>query len=384
MNGSTKFILVSVLFSASTILLVPVYSCASRDDSLALRCERPNRPGSSGGIYTPLCSKGNVLAQPPGLRNPSWIANPYLFGGRRLDFTTGFYHYRTRYLEPSVGRFTTRDTIGIWGAAGNHGNGYTHVGNSPWTMLDPFGLDGLPWYSQTWNFAHDMGSVFVGMGRVPPALALTAAEGVRDYRQMLENTATQLFAEGGYSFDNVQARLDALGRSIDAGTAAMSDGNTDAMLSAWAPDLHQLINCWDQMSHEQRGDSIARITAKLAAFAAGVKGGLNSFGKKPSVPEGIIYRRTNRGTGRQYVGRANNAQNYHRRQLVHDRNLGVRHRYEVIGRAEPGISLRVAEESGIRPNGGPRRYGGTLENGRWEMNPRDYGAAGGNVPRPVY
>jgi RHS repeat-associated protein len=71
----------------------------------------------------------------------SAIDNPYLFNGRRYDPETGFYYYRTRYLDPQTARFTTRDTIGIWGDASNLGNGYTYVGNNPYTKVDPYGLD---------------------------------------------------------------------------------------------------------------------------------------------------------------------------------------------------------------------------------------------------
>jgi len=74
-------------------------------------------------------------------RARSAIGNPYMFTGRRLDSETGFYYYRTRYYDVSVGRFITRDTIGIWGDPANLGNGFTYVGNNPWTLLDPFGLD---------------------------------------------------------------------------------------------------------------------------------------------------------------------------------------------------------------------------------------------------
>jgi RHS repeat-associated protein len=58
----------------------------------------------------------------------------------RFDNETGWYYYRTRYMDPFTGRFTTRDTIGIWGDPFNVGNGYTYVNNNPWTKLDPFGL----------------------------------------------------------------------------------------------------------------------------------------------------------------------------------------------------------------------------------------------------
>ncbi len=75
----------------------------------------------------------------PQLGQPSSVGNPYLFTGRRYDAETALYYYRTRYLDPEAGRFTTRDTIGIWGDSRNLGNGYTYAGNNPWTMVDPSG-----------------------------------------------------------------------------------------------------------------------------------------------------------------------------------------------------------------------------------------------------
>jgi RHS repeat-associated protein len=70
----------------------------------------------------------------------SAIGNPYRFTGRRFDDETGWYFFRTRYLDPAVGQFTTRDTIGIWGDLTNLGNGRTYCGNNPWSCLDPTGL----------------------------------------------------------------------------------------------------------------------------------------------------------------------------------------------------------------------------------------------------
>jgi RHS repeat-associated protein len=78
-----------------------------------------------------------------GVGNPiggTSIGNPYLFNGRRYDSTTGLYYFRSRYLDPAAGRFTVRDSIGMWGDPGNLGNAYTYVGNNPWTYTDPFGL----------------------------------------------------------------------------------------------------------------------------------------------------------------------------------------------------------------------------------------------------
>jgi RHS repeat-associated protein len=69
----------------------------------------------------------------------SVIGNTTLFTGRRYDLETGLYYYRTRYLDPLAGRFTTRDTIGIWGDEGNVGNGYTYVGSDPFSAVDAMG-----------------------------------------------------------------------------------------------------------------------------------------------------------------------------------------------------------------------------------------------------
>jgi RHS repeat-associated protein len=71
----------------------------------------------------------------------SQIGNPYLFTGREFDPETGWYYFRTRYLDPQAGRYTTRDTIGIWRDPTSLGNGYTYGGNGPWSGTDPFGED---------------------------------------------------------------------------------------------------------------------------------------------------------------------------------------------------------------------------------------------------
>ncbi len=77
---------------------------------------------------------GTPLAQ-------SAIGNVYLFTGRRFDPESGLYYYRRRYLDPHAGRFTTRDTIGIWGDEANLGNGYTYGASNPATHTDPMGQE---------------------------------------------------------------------------------------------------------------------------------------------------------------------------------------------------------------------------------------------------
>lgn len=82
---------------------------------------------------------GAIVGNPA---TPSAAGNPYFFNGRRLDTESGLYNYRTRYMDPELGRFTTRDSIGIWGDPMNLGNGYTYTSNNPMTFVDPFGKSG--------------------------------------------------------------------------------------------------------------------------------------------------------------------------------------------------------------------------------------------------
>ena len=70
----------------------------------------------------------------------SAIGNAYMFTGRRWDPETGWFYYRTRYLDPDAGRFTTRDTIGIWKDSANLGNAFVYAATNPFSALDPFGL----------------------------------------------------------------------------------------------------------------------------------------------------------------------------------------------------------------------------------------------------
>ncbi len=52
------------------------------------------------------------------------------------------------------------------------------------------------------------------------------------------------------------------------------------------------------------------------------------------------------------------------RQREHDRVLGTRHDYVILGRAQPGLALDFLEETHIRARGGPP----TLENRIHEMD----------------
>src|SRR6185369_12030805 len=65
--------------------------------------------------------------------------NPWLFNGRRYDSEATLTYYRTRYLDSPAGRFTTRDSVGVWRDRANQGGAFTYVANNPASYIDPFG-----------------------------------------------------------------------------------------------------------------------------------------------------------------------------------------------------------------------------------------------------
>ena len=68
--------------------------------------------------------------------DPNFLANPYMFTGRRFDIETGLYYYRARYYNPHIGRFMQTDPIGY----GDGINWYAYCGNNPLSYFDPYGL----------------------------------------------------------------------------------------------------------------------------------------------------------------------------------------------------------------------------------------------------
>ena len=67
--------------------------------------------------------------------DPNFIANPYMFTGRRFDIETGLYYYRARYYNPHIGRFMQTDPVGYDDGI----NWYLYCGNNPLAFVDPSG-----------------------------------------------------------------------------------------------------------------------------------------------------------------------------------------------------------------------------------------------------
>jgi len=67
----------------------------------------------------------------------SKIGNVRLFTGREYDKEIGLYYYRARYYSADLGRFISRDPIGM----SDNVNLYSYVGNNPVKFVDAMGLE---------------------------------------------------------------------------------------------------------------------------------------------------------------------------------------------------------------------------------------------------
>lgn len=70
----------------------------------------------------------------------SAIENAWLFTGQRWDDETRFSYYNSRFMDPLLGQFLSRDPLGVWGDAVNLGNARTYVANNFQTLVDPTGM----------------------------------------------------------------------------------------------------------------------------------------------------------------------------------------------------------------------------------------------------
>ncbi len=76
-----------------------------------------------------------AYGQIAGFSEKPTINNPLRFQGQYFDSETGLHYNRHRYYDPSVGRFTNQDPVGLLGGD----NGYRYAPN-PVGWVDPFGL----------------------------------------------------------------------------------------------------------------------------------------------------------------------------------------------------------------------------------------------------
>jgi RHS repeat-associated protein len=147
---------------------------------------------------------------------------PFLWKSVRLDEITGLLQMRHRYYSVELGRFLTRDPLGVWGDGLNLGNEVGYAGNRPLVVGDPLGLQG-----GVFEFAGTMvgglagGLLGLGGAVVNRAAAVVGGDNVG---AALENgfAATSQAVQG--AMQQVGAGLDAAAATVGVGLANVAEG----------------------------------------------------------------------------------------------------------------------------------------------------------------
>ncbi len=239
---------------------------------------------------------------------------PFLFNGEQgvLTDMNGLLHMRARYYSPYLMRFLNPDPAGFSGGT----NWFSFADGNPISKSDPFGLWG---WRNTISLALDFIPI---VGTVKGAVEMVA----------------------GYDF--------IAGEDVNRGVAAAG------MVAGLIPGGKAAIKGGSKMFSAglRNADEAAEIAEAV------VKNG-----------DGFIYKRISTQSD-EYIGKSKDYDNFLERQYRHDLNpkLDGPHQFEVMGQAKPGLDLNILEETWIRNAGGLRKEGGTLLNGRHEMNAGRY------------
>ena|GEM_PF-1228242 len=169
------------------------------------------------------------------------VGNPYRFTGRRLDSETGLYYYRARHYSAEMGRFLSRDPIGIWGDATNWGNAYAYGGNNPLSGWDPTGMG---WFSRMAKAARDFGAGVIGGAVESVTLGFVESSTIGD--ALGANTDSVSYKAGSLTgaigtgialnvatsgaFGAVDATVNVTRGAIQVG-AGIANGSTESLLS---------------------------------------------------------------------------------------------------------------------------------------------------------
>jgi RHS repeat-associated protein len=98
-----------------------------------------------GDVLALTDSSGNVVATYEYdafgrlLKETGTVENPYRYAGYRYDKETGLYYLQSRYYNPEMGRFLTRDVFEGFLNETLSVNKYVYTENNPVMSIDPDG-----------------------------------------------------------------------------------------------------------------------------------------------------------------------------------------------------------------------------------------------------
>ncbi|MDP3136009.1 MAG: RHS repeat-associated core domain-containing protein, partial [Burkholderiaceae bacterium] len=188
-------------YGASWGLPVAAYTHgAGTDEALLMQGGAGTRYYHADGLGTPGLLTDEAGATYAWRRHDAWGRNAggagtmplYGYAGREPDLSSGLIHMRARYYDPALGRFISRDPIGLAGGL----NVYAYVGNDPVNCTDPSGL-----------FAKSVGNTLQGLGNAASQYYDRASAGPGSTRQ---NGATVTYRSSPYPQDTTGTMQTAL------------------------------------------------------------------------------------------------------------------------------------------------------------------------------
>jgi RHS repeat-associated protein len=96
-----------------------------------------DRKGMTKGLYA-----YDAFGKP--LISASLVDNDFQYTGEQVDDETGLMYLRSRYYDPEIGRFISRDSFAGFDTSTQSLNRYTYVQNNPVVYADPSGK--VAWY----------------------------------------------------------------------------------------------------------------------------------------------------------------------------------------------------------------------------------------------
>jgi RHS repeat-associated protein len=195
----------------------------------------------------------------------SAVANPYLFTGRRLDAETSLYYYRLRYFDTQLGRFISRDQIGVWGDPTNLGSGYAYVANGPVNFVDPYGYG-----NNNGPYGNSMSNMMdAGIAAKPPDLP--------DYPDVLRGCTYAWCAADQLSPVDVQPQMPG-----DEAEFVSEAADAESIIRAWKdPDYRASLSAEQLSSFGQPGGALggADMLPRNTVCCMGVWGRLFVWGR---------------------------------------------------------------------------------------------------------
>jgi RHS repeat-associated protein len=297
------------------------------------------------------------------------LANKNLYNDKELfdDADLNWYDYGFRNYDPQIGRFPQLDPL-TWDYP--ELTNYQYASNDPILNID---LDGLEGFNAIQTLSE---VVVVGRSTAPTALSVTG-NFFKGIGGSLWGTVTGVVGAVAHPINTISGIAHAAAHPIQTANALIGAGK-------------QLVSDFRNGNADTRANLVGHAVGDIAQIFLGTSE-LKAASKAITVAKdvgkveelGIVYERINLKTGERYIGQAKSKSRFLERQIEHDRKLGVKHKYNELGRAKPGQDLNVLEETHIRMGGGPIRKGGNLANKRYQMNDLKYKAAGGTVIKPT-